>query len=104
MGGVASSSKPQTPDRGRAAVLKDYCNLCSRLRLVEGGIHASLRFVWTPLHLVGVSSSHFPPVSGFVIGDADLYDSLTGELADRLDMVLVSLEYRLAPEAPFPAG
>lgn len=41
---------------------------------------------------------------GFVIGDIDVYNSLCTEIAHRLDLPVVSVEYRLAPEHPFPAA
>jgi acetyl esterase len=41
---------------------------------------------------------------GFVIGDLDIYHALCTEFADRLDLPVVSVDYRLAPEHPFPAA
>ncbi|MEO1968080.1 MAG: alpha/beta hydrolase [Sphingomonadaceae bacterium] len=41
---------------------------------------------------------------GFVIGDIGVYNSLCTEIADQLDLPVVSVEYRLAPEHPFPAA
>jgi len=41
---------------------------------------------------------------GFVIGDLDSYDPLCAELSRELDMPVVSVEYRLAPEHVWPAG
>ena len=41
---------------------------------------------------------------GFVIGDLEVYDSLCTEIAHQLDLPVVSVDYRLAPEAPFPAA
>ncbi|RDC60120.1 Arylacetamide deacetylase-like [Alteripontixanthobacter maritimus] len=41
---------------------------------------------------------------GFVIGDLEVYDSLCREIAHQLDLPVVSVDYRLAPEAPFPAA
>ena len=41
---------------------------------------------------------------GFVIGDRDVYNSLCTEIAHRLDLPVISVEYRLAPEHPFPAA
>lgn len=51
-----------------------------------------------------------PPViiyyhgGGFVLGGLDAYDPLCRELAERTDAVVVSVDYRLAPEHPFPAA
>ncbi|XP_072174222.1 arylacetamide deacetylase-like [Diadema setosum] len=41
---------------------------------------------------------------GMVMGSPESYDGLTRRLAERLDMVVVSFDYRLAPEYPFPIG
>ena len=41
---------------------------------------------------------------GFVIGDLEVYHSLCTEFAHRLDLPVLSVDYRLAPEAPFPAA
>ena len=41
---------------------------------------------------------------GFVIGNPDTHDRLTRELAHGLGARVVSLDYALAPEHPFPAG
>lgn len=41
---------------------------------------------------------------GFVIGDLETHNSLCTELAAQLDLPVVAVDYRLAPEAPFPAA
>lgn len=41
---------------------------------------------------------------GWTVGSIDSYDNLCRALADKLDRVVVSVEYRLAPEHPFPAA
>lgn len=41
---------------------------------------------------------------GFVIGSLDTHDSLCRQLALRSGCAIVSLDYRLAPEHPFPAA
>lgn len=41
---------------------------------------------------------------GFVIGDIDTHEALCAEMARDLDLPVVSVDYRLAPEAPFPAA
>lgn len=63
----------------------------------------------------GISARLYRPVSaegflvfyhggGWVLGDVDGFDHYARRLADRLRMVVVSPEYRLAPEHPFPAA
>ncbi|PZN93625.1 MAG: alpha/beta hydrolase [Alphaproteobacteria bacterium] len=41
---------------------------------------------------------------GWVIGDLDVYDSLCAEICRVLNMTVVSIDYRLAPEHKFPAA
>ncbi|XP_071797977.1 neutral cholesterol ester hydrolase 1-like [Asterias amurensis] len=40
----------------------------------------------------------------FVLGSADMFDMMTRRFAEELDSVVVSIDYRLAPEHPFPAA
>ena len=41
---------------------------------------------------------------GFVIGDLDTHHALCTEIAAEMDLPVVAVHYRLAPEAPFPAA
>jgi acetyl esterase len=41
---------------------------------------------------------------GWVVGNLEMNDELCRRLANRAGTVVVSLDYRLAPEAPFPAA
>ncbi len=40
---------------------------------------------------------------GFVVGSIDLYDADCRRIAAEVGAVVVSVDYRLAPEHPFPA-
>ena len=41
---------------------------------------------------------------GFVTGDLDTHDPFCAEMARELDMPVLAVDYRLAPEHPWPAG
>ena len=41
---------------------------------------------------------------GFVLGDLDSHEPFCAEMARTLDMPVVAVDYRLAPEHPWPAG
>lgn len=41
---------------------------------------------------------------GFVVGDLDCYHSVCSNLCERAACVVIAVDYRLAPEAPFPAA
>jgi acetyl esterase len=41
---------------------------------------------------------------GFVVGGLDSHDDICAELAQRADLAVVAVDYRLAPEHRFPAA
>lgn len=57
----------------------------------------------------GVAGRQLPIVvffhgGGFVIGDLDTHDELCREISSRVEALVVSVDYRLAPEHRFPAA
>lgn len=68
------------------------------------GTSASVRIVRS-----GTAAQPCPVVlwihgGGYVIGSAKVDDSFCAHIAERLGAVVVSVDYRLAPEHPFPAA
>ena len=41
---------------------------------------------------------------GWIVGDLDQYQAHVARIADETDSVVINVDYRLAPEHPFPAG
>jgi acetyl esterase len=41
---------------------------------------------------------------GFVLGDLDTHEPFCAEMARQMDMPVLAVDYRLAPEHPWPAG
>lgn len=74
------------------------------VRLPGAHADASLR-VYTPTSLSGpVPVILYLHGGGFVLGDADTYAPQSARIALECQSVVAFLEYRLAPEHPFPAA
>jgi acetyl esterase len=71
----------------------------------EGPLRARL---YTPRSRTGVSAPgpllFFIHGGGMVFGDLDTHDATCRLLAERADTLVLALDYRLAPEHPFPAA
>ncbi len=65
-----------------------------------------------PLRLYSPRTAGGPPQNvlvfyhggGWVVGDLETHDGLCAEIARSLDTTVISVDYRLAPEHPFPAA
>ncbi|MBL6937800.1 MAG: alpha/beta hydrolase [Alphaproteobacteria bacterium] len=75
-------------------------------RTIPGPAHAIGVRIYTPL---SATSTVLPGLiffhgGGFVLGDLDSHDDLCRVLANESGCRVVSIDYRLAPEHPFPAA
>ncbi|EFG74291.1 hydrolase, alpha/beta domain protein [Mycobacterium parascrofulaceum ATCC BAA-614] len=70
----------------------------------------AVRIYWPPIDSGTSTGSTAPPVvlyfhgGGFVVGDLDSYDGTARQHAAGADAIVVSVDYRLAPEHPYPAA
>ncbi|MSO89976.1 MAG: alpha/beta hydrolase [Acetobacteraceae bacterium] len=89
--------------QGRAPFPAPVMSARARAIMIEGkdGAQIPLRIIAPDqpqgiyLHIHG---------GGWVLGAADLQDPMLERIADRTGLAVVSVEYRLAPEHPYPAG
>ena len=96
-----------TPAEGRA-MMSGMTQMLERPRgeitttdlVIPGDIKARL---YTPADPAGHVLVYYHG-GGWVIGDLDTHDPLCAEIARQLGMRVVSIDYRMAPEAPFPAA
>jgi acetyl esterase/lipase len=70
----------------------------------EGAPDVPIRVYTPPRRPAPLPALLFIHGGGFVVGDMDGEDARAQEIAADADVVVVSVEYRLAPEHPFPAG
>jgi acetyl esterase/lipase len=84
------------PDRSGVAVRDEY------VPGPEGAPDVHLR-IFTPERVAAPAAVYDVHGGGFVLGSIDIFDTLNLRLARDLGVVVVTVEYRLAPEHPYPA-
>jgi acetyl esterase/lipase len=88
--------------RARAQAVQRPAGLAVEDRVVAGGVPVR---IYTPKEAVGpLGVLVWMHGGGFVFGDVDSSDGSCTATALEVGCVVVSVEYRLAPEHPFPAG
>jgi acetyl esterase len=98
-----------TPEEGRAA-FRLMNQLAARLApQVEVGSVEEASEAPVPMRIYRpeadpIATLMFIHGGGFVIGDLDSYDAQCRVLCSQVGVTVVSVDYRLAPEHPFPAG
>ena len=97
------SQEPALARATRAELAPEPTEDCHEIRSVDaGGVPARLYLPepnGTPPGLLV-----FFHGGGWVIGDLDSHDNICRSLTNRSGHAVLSSDYRLAPEAPFPAG
>jgi acetyl esterase len=74
-------------------------------RLIEGpGGEPTVRIYEPEGHEPGSPGILYAHGGGFVVGSLDTADAICRALADETGYLVASVDYRLAPEHPFPAG
>jgi len=81
---------PVLSPRARTIMIPGWDGNEIALRVIEP---ATARGVY--LHIHG---------GGWVLGSADQQDPMLEQIADKTNLAVVSVDYRLAPEYPYPAG
>jgi acetyl esterase/lipase len=69
----------------------------------EGAPDVRLR-IFTPDRLVAPAAIYDVHGGGFIVGTIDIFDGHNLRLARELGVAVVTVDYRLAPEHPYPAG
>lgn len=71
---------------------------------IPNGDHTVPVRVFSPVDGLGLPVLLFFHGGGWVTGNIDSYDRICAEMARETGRVVVSVDYRLAPEHPFPAA
>lgn len=73
-------------------------------RAIPNGLQSINARVYRPADSVPRPTIVFLHGGGFVLGDLDTHDNMCRDICKSSDSVVVSVEYRLSPESPFPAA
>jgi len=74
-------------------------------RYVDGAVSARRAFVYTPSETrAAMPALIYFHGGGFVVGDLDAYDAGCRAIAEEAGIMVISVDYRLAPEHRFPAA
>jgi acetyl esterase len=115
---IAGSGYPPmhegTPDDGRKALRAMSCDLVKPEDVIEVGEVRELTVpgaagqrparLYRPVGAGPWPTTVFLHGGGFVIGDLDTHDQVCRRMCRDAETVVLSVDYRLAPEHPFPAG
>ncbi len=97
------SQEPAVARATRAELAPDPTEECHEIRDVDAdGVPCRLYLPEPGEALPGLLV--FFHGGGWVIGDLDSHDNICRSLTNRSGHAVLSVDYRLAPEAPFPAG
>jgi acetyl esterase len=105
-GGVARARK--TMDRSAPTLdFEPRLGVAARNTTVAGAAGPLRARVYTPSWARGAGAAPglvYFHGGGFVVGSLDSHDGVCRAIADEAGVVLVAVDYRLAPEHPFPAA
>lgn len=82
--------------------IKPLYNLLDR-KIMNGDREIPVR-IFRPKHKDGLKILIFFHGGGWVTGNIDSYSKICANMANQTHRIVVSVDYRLAPEYPFPAG
>ncbi len=71
--------------------------------VLRGGRALPVR-VYTPSSRAGAGVVFYIRGGGFVVGSLETHNTVVAELADRTGLACVAVNFRMAPENPFPAA
>ena len=74
------------------------------LRIPGPGGEIPARAVWPVAGVQPIATMAYFHGGGFILGDIDSHEAHCIRIANRTGAVVVTVDYRLAPEHPFPAG